>query len=110
MQAGRSVPASEAEAQQALDVARVRLADPAAAQDLAADSAAVEARFGHRGDAMTASLDACLQQQDSEVRCFTVLGSEHSKLSGWLSGSRICASLAWMVIEGLHGERRCWAL
>ena len=55
------------EAQSSLDKARVRLADPAAAQELASDDKAWEARFGRPGQAMTASLDFCLQQQDPEV-------------------------------------------
>ena len=54
-------------AQKALDMARVRLADPAAAQELASHDKALEARFGRPGQAMTASLDFCLQQQDPEV-------------------------------------------
>ena len=48
-------------------MARVRLADPTAAQELASDDKACEARFGRPGQATTASLDFCLQQQDPEV-------------------------------------------
>ena len=66
------MPASVEEAQKALDMARMRLADPAAAQDLATGDKLTEARYGRPGQAMTSSLDFCLQQQDPEVR--TLLG------------------------------------